>query len=167
MDLDDLLDDITNSPQKKPTLESKQEKVDEPKASAPVQVENDWGEMEFKAEKKQAAMPIPKRATENDEDDDWGDLTPSTSQAELAKGKVLQQPSMSYEIKKDLSIPAEDAALDDWGAMKTPAPIGNKKFEMIQAAAISRKQEGAEEDDDDWGEVASKPDPDSAFKLQD
>ena len=61
----------------------------------------------------------------------------------------------------------QDAAEeDDWGAMKTPAPVGNKKFEMIQAAAISRKQESAEDDDDDdgWGQP-EKAEPSSEFKL--
>lgn len=50
MDLDELLDDITNSPQKKPVLQQKEpEPLDQPLAMAMHQEEeNDWGEMETK-----------------------------------------------------------------------------------------------------------------------
>lgn len=57
-------------------------------------------------------------------------MTPSESKADMAK--VIQQPSCSFEIKQDFKLNKDEAAeVDDWGAMKTPAPIGNKKFELI------------------------------------
>jgi hypothetical protein len=56
---------------------------------------------------KQPAMQIiiggQKKGIVVDDEDDW-DLMPSASKADLPTGKVIQQPSSTFEIKQDLKL---------------------------------------------------------------
>lgn len=105
--------------------------------------EDDWGDTSVSKEKMMAAAKAKLEENKQAEEDDWGDLQVTKADQEEAAAVSMKMDNLQINMKDQE---------EDWGII-TPAPPKKKKVEDI--GVKSRKQEGPDEEDDEWGDTTS------------